>query len=53
MEHNEEHAQGYSDWADKLHSLGQDELSEIMNQISEETRKTSALFQKAIDLLER
>lgn len=51
MEHNDEHAQIYRDWAEKASSLGNQELSEILSRLSDETEKLNRLFEKAIKMI--
>ena len=48
MEHNDEHAEIYRDWADKASSLGNEKLSEILGKLFHETKKLNDLFDEAI-----
>ncbi|MEW6067167.1 MAG: hypothetical protein AB1610_02560 [Nitrospirota bacterium] len=48
MEHNNEHAEAYRDWARKALSLGNREISEILDLFYYETRRLNKLFEKAI-----
>ena len=48
IEHNDAHVKTYDEWASKAGSFGNEELSAILRQISEESRKMDALFKKAI-----
>ncbi|MEW6416702.1 MAG: hypothetical protein AB1480_01080 [Nitrospirota bacterium] len=40
MEHNNEHAAIYRDWAEKASSLGNNELSRILDLLYHETKNT-------------
>jgi hypothetical protein len=51
MEHNDEHAETYLDWSKKASSLGNTDLSNILKQISIESKKLNELFIKAIKAL--
>jgi cobalt/nickel transport system ATP-binding protein len=46
-EHNTEHAETYIEWAKKAGASGKKELSGILNEIADETRKISRLLEKA------
>jgi len=48
MGHNNEHAESYRDWAEKVSSLGNEELSKILFSLSHETRKLNELFEEAM-----
>jgi hypothetical protein len=50
MEHNNEHAEAYRDWARKASSIGNNELSRILDLLSYETRKLNRLLEKAIKI---
>jgi len=47
MEHNDEHAEAYLEWSKKASSLGNEGLSTILRQISNESKKLNELFIKA------
>ncbi len=47
-EHNEAHVKTYNEWALKAVSLGEEELSNILKQIAEESKKLNGLFIKAL-----
>lgn len=47
MEHNDEHAEVYRNWAEKASSLGKEELSEILDELYHKTKKLNTLFKKA------
>ena len=49
MEHNDAHVNTYDEWARKAEDMGEKELSEILEQITRESRKLNALFQKALE----
>jgi hypothetical protein len=51
IEHNDAHIKNYGEWAAKTGSLGKEELSEILNQIVEESKKLNALFSKASEII--
>ena len=46
-EHNEEHAKTYLEWAEKASASGDNELSSILKEIAENTKKMDGLFEKA------
>jgi len=48
MEHNNEHAQLYRDWSEKVLSLGNLELSKIIDRLYQETTSLNRLFEEAI-----
>jgi hypothetical protein len=48
MEHNNEHAEAYRNWASKALSLGNREISEILDLLYYETRRLNRLIEKAI-----
>lgn len=47
IEHNDAHIKTYGEWASKTDSLGEKELSEILGQIAEESKKLNDLFSRA------
>jgi hypothetical protein len=49
-EHNIEHAESYSGWADKAKAMGKAELSGVLAEIAEETKKMDVLFKRASGL---
>ena len=51
LEHNHEHAEGYSEWAKKASALGNEELSGILTQLSRETERLDKLFKEAIAIV--
>ena len=51
LEHNHEHAEVYSEWARKASALGNEELSRILTQLSNETERMGDLFQKALTVV--
>ncbi len=51
IEHNDAHIKTYSEWASRTDSLGEKELSDILNQIVEESKKLNALFSKASEII--
>jgi hypothetical protein len=48
MEHNLEHAEVYREWAGKASSLGDEELSQILGRVYDETKKLNQLFEEAL-----
>lgn len=50
-EHNDEHAETYRQWAEKAAASGNEELSAVLSNITDETRKISSLFQEAERLI--
>ncbi|PIV65966.1 MAG: nickel ABC transporter ATP-binding protein [Nitrospirae bacterium CG01_land_8_20_14_3_00_44_22] len=46
-EHNEEHAKTYLEWAEKASASGDKELSSVLKEIAENTKKMDGLFEKA------
>jgi hypothetical protein len=50
-EHNNEHAQDYRDWAEKVSALGNRELSGILNNLSDEAKRLDRLFEEAIKII--
>ncbi|MEW6675701.1 MAG: hypothetical protein AB1348_06855 [Nitrospirota bacterium] len=48
MEHNNEHAKNYKDWAEKVSSSGNPELSKILYRLYDEASKLNKLFEEAI-----
>ncbi len=51
IEHNDAHIKTYGEWASKTDSLGEKELSEILGQIAEESKKLNNLFSRASDII--
>jgi ferritin-like metal-binding protein YciE len=50
-EHNENHIQTYTEWAGKAESLGKKEVSNLLKQIAEETKRIDELLRKALGAL--
>ncbi len=48
IEHNDDHVKIYNEWAGRAESLGKKELSGLLTQITEESRKLKDLFKKAL-----
>ena len=48
MEHNNEHADSYRDWAEKASSLGNEELAKALRRLYEETKRLNGLFAEAL-----
>jgi len=49
--HNEDHVKTYNEWAQKAESLGKKELSRILKQIAEESKKLEGLFKRALNYI--
>ena len=49
MEHNDAHVSTYDEWTRKTKAMGEKDLSEILEQITRESRKLNNLFQKALE----
>ncbi len=47
MEHNKEHADTYSQWAEKAQSQGNAALANVLREIASETQKIEGFFEKA------
>jgi hypothetical protein len=52
-EHNEEHAEGYRQWAEKVGALGKKELSNLLMKLYEETKELNLLFENLIKEVEK
>jgi hypothetical protein len=48
MEHNQEHAGVYGEWAEKASASGDRELSTILSRLHNETEKLNKLFEEAL-----
>ncbi len=48
IEHNDAHVINYSEWASKVDSLGEKELSDILSRIADESKKLNDLFNQAL-----
>lgn len=51
IEHNDAHVKTYGEWASKAGTLGEKELSEILSQIVEDSKKLDTLFKKAMEMI--
>ena len=51
IEHNRAHEKTYIEWASKTETLGEKELSGILRQIADESRKLEGLFKKAMEMI--
>lgn len=51
IEHNDAHIKTYREWASKAAALGEQELSDIIDQIAGDSEKLNLLFHKARDLI--
>lgn len=48
QEHNNEHAEVYREWSEKLLLLNREELSRDLVRLYDETKKLSGLFEEAL-----
>ena len=48
LEHNNDHAGVYRDWAEKASALGNQELSDILEKLYHETKKLNKLLEEAL-----
>lgn len=53
IEHNDEHAKAYQDWAKKAMILGNEEVSKIFEILYYETEKMNRLIEKAMEKLDK
>lgn len=53
MEHNDEHAETYRDWAEKASSLGNEDLSKVLNSLHDQTKRLKDLFDEALRTLQQ
>lgn len=51
IEHNDEHAENYKVWAEKVSSIGMKGLSEVLLKLHNETKKLKGLFEEAKKIL--
>ncbi len=51
IEHNDEHARTYRDWAGKMSSLGREELSQALMAIHQESLKLRSLFEETLKVV--
>ena len=52
MKHNDEHTKTYKDWAEKMSSLGKEELSEALKAIYQENQKLREFFEEALRVVD-
>jgi superoxide dismutase len=50
-EHNDAHVKNYEEWAEKAEALGKKDLSSIIKQIADDSKKLDELFKKAGELI--
>jgi len=48
MEHNQEHAEVYGEWAEKASASGNIEPSKVLGRLHRETEKLNELFEEAL-----
>lgn len=51
-EHNDEHAETYRQWAEKASSLGNKELSKLLDKLYNETKNMNGLFEEAMEKID-
>jgi hypothetical protein len=51
MEHNDAHVKTYGEWAEKADALGRKDISEVLNQIVQDSEKLNGLFRKAEEII--
>jgi rubrerythrin len=51
IEHNDAHVKTYIEWASKAESAGEKELSDILKQIADESKKLEVLLRKATEII--
>ena len=51
LEHNDAHINTYSEWANRAEAMNEKELSGILSQITEDSRKLNKLFGKAMEAI--
>jgi hypothetical protein len=51
MEHNDEHAETYKNWAEKASSVDMKELSMILIKLHQESKKLRELFEEAMRIV--
>ncbi|MDI6744573.1 MAG: hypothetical protein QMD07_04255 [Thermodesulfovibrionales bacterium] len=51
-EHNEEHAKTYLEWAEKAAASGNKDLSSILKEIADSTKRMDGLFERAKKIAE-
>ncbi len=52
MHHNDEHAETYRQWSDKALSIGNEELSRVLRNLYNETKRLNGLFENAMKLID-
>jgi hypothetical protein len=53
MEHNDEHAETYREWARKTALWGRDDVSTVLQRLHDETRKTRGIFEEALHAIQQ
>jgi Asp-tRNA(Asn)/Glu-tRNA(Gln) amidotransferase B subunit len=53
MEHNDEHAETYREWARKTAQWGRDDVSTVLQRLHDETRKTRGIFEEALHAIQQ
>ncbi|NOZ25751.1 MAG: hypothetical protein GXO94_06660 [Nitrospirae bacterium] len=51
MEHNDEHANVYRQWAGKARSFGRADVSAVLERLEQETRSLNRLLEEALEKL--
>ena len=51
MEHNDAHVNTYTEWAEKADALDRKDISDILQQIVQDSNKLNELFRKAEEII--
>jgi hypothetical protein len=51
MEHNDEHAETYREWAEKAAATGNQDVAAVLMKLCDETKKLTPLMKEAMDKL--
>ena len=51
IEHNDAHVKTFNEWASKVEDLGERDLSHIIKQIANDSKKLDELFKKAMEMI--
>ena len=53
IEHNDEHAETYRDWAHRASALGRNDLSEVLQRLCDGTVRMRSLFEDALEKVQQ
>ncbi len=51
IEHNDAHVKTYNEWAEKADTLGESDLSHIIKEIADNSKKLDELFKRAMEMI--